>query len=131
MKTKYFPLLILIPMILATGCEFFVEDTARTPDDRMEAFIEDANDENWDAMWRHVHEDSADYSSALYTSNNVIRDIFEDHIPLSGLQVSTQTATCRNKDGRTEFRFVLVEYEPENFKIRYIDKIETVFRNEQ
>ena len=131
MNRKYILLLLVIPALLATSCEFFIEETASTPEARMEAFVADVNAERWDSMWRHFHPDSEYYdATTFYTNNNAIRDIFEEHLLLTGLYVSTQTATCRSEITRVEFQFTLVEYEPDNFKIRYINKSEQVFRSE-
>jgi len=86
---------MLIPALLATSCEFFIEETASTPEARMEAFVSDVNAERWGSMWRHLHPDSEYYdATTFYTNNNAIRDIFEEHLLLTGLYVSTQTATC-------------------------------------
>lgn len=131
MNRKYILLLLVIPTLLATSCEFFIEETASTPEARMEAFIDDANAGRWNSMWRHFHPDSDNYDSGdFYTNDNAIRNIFETHVPLTGLYVSTQTATCRSEITRVEFQFTLVEYEPDNFKNRYINKSEQVFRSE-
>jgi hypothetical protein len=128
---KYILLLMLIPALLATNCKFFIEETASTPEARMEAFVADVNAERWDSIWRHFHPDSDNYDSGdFYTNDNAIRNIFETHVPLTGLYVSTQTATCRSSNDSTEFQFTLVEYETDNFKIRYVNKSEQVFRNE-
>ena len=95
MNRKYILLLLVIPTLLATSCEFFIEETASTPDARMEAFIDDANAGRWNSMWRHFHPESDNYDSGdFYTNDNAIRNIFETHVPLTGLYVSTQTATC-------------------------------------
>ena len=131
MNRKYILLLLVIPTLLATSCEFFIEETASTPEARMEAFVSDVNAERWDSMGRHFHPDSEYYdATTFYTNNNAIRDIFEEHLLLTGLYVSTQTATCQSRTDRTEFQFTLVEYKPDNFKIRYINKSEQVFRSE-
>ena len=131
MNRTYILLLMLIPALLATNCKFFIEETASTPEARMEAFVADVNAERWDSMWRHFHPDSEYYdATTFYTNNNAIRDIFEEHLLLTGLYVSTQTATCQSGTDRTEFQFTLVEYKPDNFKIRYITRLEQVFRNE-
>ena len=131
MNRTYILLLMLIPALLATSCEFFIEETASTPEARMEAFVSDVNAERWGSMWRHFHPDSEYYdATTFYTNNNAIRDIFEEHLLLTGLYVSTQTATCRSEITMVEFQFTLVEYEPDNFKIRYINKSEQVFRSE-
>lgn len=122
-------LLLLLTMILAMSCEFFIEDKKSTPEARMEAFMEDVNTGNWNAMRRYFHQECEDYDSSFYTNDNVIRDIFEAHVPLTGLHVSSKTATCSSNPDRTEFFFMLIEEEPDNFKIRYIDKTEEVFKS--
>ena len=58
MNRTYILLLMLIPALLATSCEFFIEETASTPEARMEAFVADVNAERWDSMWRHFHPNS-------------------------------------------------------------------------
>ena len=63
MNRKYILLLLVIPTLLATSCEFFIEETASTPEARMEAFVADVNAERWDSMRRHFHPDSDNYDS--------------------------------------------------------------------
>ncbi len=121
-------LLIILGVLLITGCNFFIDDTESTPDERMEAFIRDANAGNWGIMWIHFHPDADDYSDI----SNVAQSTFGGHLPLEALYVSGKTATCRSgTDPDTQFLFTVIEYDKDNYKIRYVEQTSTVIRRAQ
>lgn len=125
MKTTRLVMLTVLGILLVTGCDFFIDEAKSTPEERMEAFIRDANSGNWSIMWIHFHPDAQDYAD-IETASEII---FDPHLPLESLYVSGRAATCRSgTDPDTQFLFTVIEYEPDNYKIRYVERTSTVFR---
>lgn len=118
----------MLAILLVTGCNFFIDDTESTPEERMEAFIYDANNGNWSGMWKHFHPDAQDYSNI----STVAQTIFGGHTQLNSLYVSGKNATCRSgTDSDTQFLFTVIEYGTDNYKIRYVEQTSTVIRRAQ
>lgn len=125
MKTTRLVMLTVLGILLVTGCDFFIDEAKSTPEERMEAFLYDANNRNWASMWKHFHPDATDYSSI----SSITETTFDSHLQLGSLYVSGKTATCRSgTDSNTQFLFTVIEYEPDNYKIRYVEKNSTVIR---
>lgn len=124
---KKLPVILCIFIVAAflSGCVLFVDEAKSTPEERMEAFLYDANNQNWFSMWKHFHPDATDYSSI----SSITETTFDSHLQLGSLYVSGKTATCRSgTDSNTQFLFTVIEYEPDNYKIRYVEKNSTVIR---
>lgn len=122
---------MLIAATFLSGCVLFVDEAQRTPEERMEAFLYDANNQNWGYMWKHFHPDSTDYATISATTEDTFdgTDVADQHLPLGSLYVSGRTATCRSgTDPDTQFLFTVIEYEPDNYKIRYVEQTSTVIR---
>ena len=125
MKTTRLVLLTVLGILLVTGCDFLIDEAKSTPEERMEAFLYDANNQNWSYMWKHFHPDATDYSSI----SSITETTFDSHRQLCSLYVSGRTATCRSgTDPDTQFLFTVIEYEPDNYKIRYVEQTSTVIR---
>lgn len=130
---KKLPVILCIFIVAAflSGCVLFVDEAKSTPEERMEAFLYDANNQNWFSMWKHFHPDATDYATISAKTEATFDgpDVADQHLPLGSLYVSGRTATCRSgTDPDTQFLFTVIEYEPDNYKIRYVEKTSTVIR---
>ena len=121
---KLLPFLLFALMIaLFTGCPMV--DDAYSVRDRMEAFIDDANDESWSDLKQHTDPDAADYNTANAT---FWENALANFIPLEDLAVSGQTATCTGA-GDVTFYFFLNADSDDNNLINHIERGSTmVFR---
>ncbi len=99
----------LIAALYFGSCDLLAEKY--TPRERMEAFIEDANNGRWLDLKQHTHSDADNYSQA----NSDFWKFLSNYIPLTNLSVNGTTATF-NGSG-TSFTATLAEDEEDNYKI--------------
>jgi len=83
------PVLAVLAVLMAfTACE--VEETYSVSE-RMQAFINDANDESWSDLKAHTHPEAAMYDEA---DSTFWENLLLSSIPLDDLRVDGQTALC-------------------------------------
>lgn len=104
----------LIAALYFGSCDLLAEKY--NPRERMEAFIEDANNGRWLDLKQHTHPDATQYSqagAASFWSNEFI----SSYLPLSSPSITGATATFENSNGDTTYTATLAEDEEDNYKI--------------
>jgi len=117
---KLIPLLILIiAATLFLGCEMDEEDTYSVQE-RMEAFIDDVNDEAWGDLKDHTYSEATqhDEANAVFWENRL-----DTYIPLKDLAFTAeQVATCTDNAGTFTFTFYLTADSDDNNTIQRIER---------
>jgi hypothetical protein len=118
------PVLAVLAVLMAfTACE--VEETYSVSE-RMQAFINDANDESWSDLKAHTHPEAAMYDQA--GDPDFWENYFSNSVPLDDLRVDGQTAHCTGLGGEVYDFYLTADGDDDNL-INHIERDgTTVFR---
>ena len=122
MKTLIPVLAVLAVLMSFAACE--VEDTY-SPRERMQAFIDDANDKSWSDLKAHTHPDADRYEAA--GDPDFWENYFSTSVPLDGLTVSGQTVTVTGADYVTFTFYLTADSSDDNLIIRIKRGPDTIF----
>lgn len=108
----------LIAALYFGSCDLLAEKY--TPRERMEAFIEDANNGRWLDLKQHTHPEADRYNTM--PPSNWSDEFGGVHSPIGSLSVSGTTAIFEAADN-PEYTATLQEDDKDNYKIRRIERI--------
>ena len=116
------PVLAVLAVLMAfTACE--VEDTY-SPRERMQAFIDDANDKSWSDLKAHTHPEADRYDEA---DADFWENYFSTSVPLDDLRVDGQTAHCTGLGGVVYDFYLTADGDDDNLIIRIKRGPTTIF----
>lgn len=106
--------LLCVLVITVSGCQASTETMSES--ERMNAFIDDVNAENWSGLKDHTSKDSLMYSLA---DDDYWENLFFAYSPWEVTATGT-TSVAEGGDGGLTYTFTLVESDPDYFVIKTI-----------
>ena len=112
--------LIAVVGVFFTACPLD-PDEKLSAKERVEAFIDDANEENWSSLKAHTHPEAEKHSQA---NTELWVTKLGSMIPLERTSISLNSIGIRGN--HINYTAILEEDEPDNYKIRSIKRGEEV-----